>query len=145
MAKNRVDRARGLVKFVVIWLIALYVFEVVQQDRWFVGGGAVLVAAFVNVYARKKAADAVETNLTFHFWLYFPVALLFGLPLLFNAITIIASGENNTWRDHLVALLPFILKLGVPVAALIWVYVALGRAGAESSYDGAVPDGATGK
>ena len=59
MARSNVERAKRLVKFVIIWLIALYIFEVVQQARWFVGAGAVIVAGFVNVYARKKAAAVV--------------------------------------------------------------------------------------
>ncbi|MHC4695235.1 MAG: hypothetical protein ACYTFA_00680 [Planctomycetota bacterium] len=126
-ASNSVDRIRTLVKFVIVWLIALYVFEVVRQNNWFIGAGAVIVAALVNTYARKKAAAAVETNLAFHFWLYMPLVVLFGLPLLFKVVIMLTGEEDVTWWHHLGSLLPFVLKLGVPVAALLWVYVALGR------------------
>ncbi len=127
MARNSVDRIRVLVKCVIVWLIVLYIFEVVRQNHWFVGAGAVAVAALVNVYARKKAAAAVEPNLAFHFWLYVPLAVLFGLPLLFKVFITLTGEDDLGWWDHLVSLLPFLLKLGLPVAALLWAYMALGR------------------
>ncbi len=116
-----------MVKFVIVWLVAVYIFEVVRQANWYVGFGGVVVAALVNVYARRRAAAAVETNFAFQFWLYVPVVLLFGLPMLFNVVRIFTGEQEQTWWDYLVTLLPFILRLGVPVVVLIWVYVALGK------------------
>jgi hypothetical protein len=139
MARDAVGRARGLVKFVIIWLIALYIFEVVHEARWFVGAGAVVVAGFVNVYSRKKAAAAVEANLAFHLWLYAPVVVLFALPLLLNAILTLTDEQERTWTDHLVSLLPFLLKLGVPAVALIWAYVTLGKLPAGAGTEAPAP------
>ncbi len=128
MPNKSISRIQTAIKFVIVWLIVLYLFEIVKDGRQWVGGiGAVVVAVFVNLYARKKAAACVETTSAFYFWLYIPVVLLFALPIAFKVILVATSDDSLGWWDHFVSLLPFILKLGVPAGALIWTYVALGR------------------
>ena len=127
VAKN-LPRLQAVVKFVVAWLIGLYLFELVKDGQHWAGGiGAVVVAIFVNVYARKKAAAVVNTTPVFYIWLYLPVVVLFVLPVVIKIALMFTGKDDQTWWNHLASVLPFLLKLGVPVAALIGVYVALGR------------------
>ena len=126
MTHESVDRVRGLVMFVMAWLIALYVYEVVQDA--FDGPIGFVAAAFtwgINIYARKKAAASVGSNRAFKFWLYLPVILFLAVPVLVKIIVFTTSQGDLTWWEHLASLLPFMLKLGVPVAVLLWVYIAV--------------------
>ncbi len=130
MAQGKTDRVRGLVMFVVAWLIGLYVYEVVEEAfHGPIGVVAAVVTMGVNLYARKRAVACVEATLTFKFWLYLPIILFLVVPVAVKVIVFVTSKDDRTWWDHVGALLPFILKLGVPVLALLWVYWSLGRGG----------------
>ncbi len=125
MARDNVDRVRGLVIFVVAWLIGLYIYEVVRSTS--IGLAAAAFTVGVNLYARRRAAECEPSSRAFKFWLYLPGTLFLVIPGLFKLISYLASEEERSWWDHLWSLLPFILKLVVPVAALLWVYMSLGR------------------
>ncbi|UCE59013.1 MAG: hypothetical protein JSU63_16410 [Phycisphaerales bacterium] len=128
MAQDRINQLRGMIMFVIAWLIGLYVFEVLQEaSHEMIGFVAAVLTLGVNLYARKRAAACVEQNLAFKFWLFMPAVLFLALPVLVKVIIFFSSQGERSWWDHLVSLLPFILKLGVPVATLLWVYLALGR------------------
>lgn len=138
MAQHKVDRIRGLVMFVVAWLVGLYVYEVVQE--YFHGPAGFVAAAItvvVNLYARKRAAACVQATWTFKFWLYLPVILFFVLPIAAKVVIFLVSEEDLRWWQHLFSLLPFVLKLGVPVGVLLGVYWALGRMVPQESEVGA--------
>ncbi len=135
MANSSIDRVRTSVMFVMAWLIGLYVYEIVQETfaamqqaiRGPIGFVAALATLALNLYARKRAAACDPSSRAFKFWLYLPVGLFLALPLVVKVIFFLTSDEQQSWWDHLVSLLPVLLKLGVPVAALLWAYMALGR------------------
>ena len=130
MTHDSIDRVRALVMFVMAWLIALYVYEVVQDAfHGPVGFVAAALTLGVNIYARKRAVSCVASNLAFKFWLYLPIVLFLVVPVVVKIIVFLTSEGDRSWWDHLLSLLPFLLKLGVPVAVLLWVYVAVGRLG----------------
>ena len=134
MTPEKVDRVRGLVMFVVAWLIGLYVYDVVQEAfRGPIGFVAAAATFGVNLYARKRALACVETDWKFKFWMYLPVILFLLVPVAVKVIVFLTSEGEQGWAHHLLSLLPFILKLGVPVATLLWVYWALGRQVAKTS------------
>ncbi len=116
--------------FVVAWLIALYVYEVVQEVAHGAMGFLAAVLTFgVNLYARKRAVGCAPGSRSFKFWLYLPAAVFLVLPVLIKVVIYFASEGDRSWWDHLLSLLPFVLKLGVPVMTLLCVYIALGRLG----------------
>ena len=128
MALDKVDRIRGLVMFVVAWLIGLYVYEVVQEyAKGPVGLVAGVVTVAVNLYARRRATTCAPGTWAFKFWLYLPVILFLLVPIVAKLIIFLVAQADRTWWDHLLSLLPFVLKLGVPVGILLGVYWALGR------------------
>jgi len=47
-------------------------------------------------------------------------------------IVFLTTEGDRTWWDHMLSLLPFLLKLGVPVGVLLWVYIAVGRQAASN-------------
>lgn len=129
MPLQTVQSNRRLVMFVVAWLIAVYVYEVVLAASNF--GLAILAAAVmiaVNLYARKKASEQIEPNRAFNFWLYVPAVLFLVVPVVVQLVRFVVAQNERTLSDDLVALLPFILKLGLPVGLLLWVYFRLGSA-----------------
>ena len=128
MNTTSLRRIRWLLMFVIAWIIGLYVFEVVQAE--FNGTFGVIVAALTvlaNMYARKRALAGGGKTLATYFWLYMPVIVFFFVPLAFKIVEFFRSDDNRRWWDHLYTLAPFMLKLGVPVAALLWIYFVLGR------------------
>lgn len=127
MPINSMERLRGLIMFVVAWLVALYVFEIVQEihkTMGFVAGG---ITFAINLYARKRAGVCIPGSLAFKFWLYLPALLFLGVPFIVNIVVYFSTEGEKSWWGHLFSLLPFMLKLGVPVVMLLWVYIALGR------------------
>ncbi len=113
--------------FVVAWLVALYVFEIVQEihkTMGFVAGG---ITFAINLYARKRAGICIPGSLAFKFWLYLPAILFLALPLIVKVVVYFTTEGERSWWGHLFSLFPFMLKLGVPVVTLLWVYIALGR------------------
>lgn len=137
MARDKVDRIRGLVMFVVAWLIGLYVYEVVQEyAQGPVGLVAGVVTMGVNLYARRRATTCAPGTWAFKFWLYLPVILFLLVPIVAKLIIFLVAQADQTWWDHLLSLLPFVLKLGVPVGILLGVYWGLGRK-ASGKEDGA--------
>ncbi len=129
MIRTNVEQVRWLVMFVVAWLIGLYVFELVQQQYSSSVGLVAAVATFaINFYARRRAAASVEATWVFKFWLYLPVILFLVVPIIIKAVVYFRGGDDRQWWDHLYSVLPFVLKLGVPVAVLLWVYWSLGKA-----------------
>jgi len=138
MKYDRADRIRGVVMFVIAWLIGLYVYEVVQDAfRGPIGIVAAAITVGVNLYARKKASGCVERNFMFRFWLYLPVVLFIVLPVAVKVIAYLTTEVDQSWWSQLTSLLPFVLKLGVPVAILLWVYWAVGRLNTEERNTGA--------
>lgn len=123
---NSIDRLRNLIMFVVAWLVALYVFEIVQEINQATGFVAGAVTFALNLYARKRAATCIPGTLAFRFWLYLPAILFLGLPFIVKLIVFFATETDTSWWAHLFQLLPFMLKLGVPVVTLLFVYIALG-------------------
>ncbi len=128
MTHDRVYRVRGGIMFVVAWLIGLYIYEVVQEHfHGPIGFVAAAGSVAANLYARKKATACVPASSAFRFWLYLPVALFLVVPLAVKVLVYLQSEGDQGWWTHLSSLLPFLLKLGVPIAALAWLYVAVGK------------------
>ena len=130
MTQHRVDRIKWLIMFVVAWLIALYIYEVVVADmRPAVGFVAAAATLGLNMYARHRVLKSVQPSLMTSFWLYLPIVMFLLVPVAFKLFTFLRADEEQSWWSHLLSLLPFILKLGVPVAALLAVYFSLGKFG----------------
>lgn len=127
MATDQGNGLRQVVLFVIAWLIALYVFEVAQEVNQAVGFGAAAATFGLNLYARRRAAACVPGSFTFKLWLFMPAILFLVLPILIKVVVYFTSDESRSWWDHLFSLVPFMLKLGLPVLALLWVYISLGR------------------
>ncbi|MFQ5494109.1 MAG: hypothetical protein ACE5EX_01895 [Phycisphaerae bacterium] len=128
---------RRVILFVIAWLVVLYVVGMLREAGWLLGAGTVAVAVAVNLFARKRMAECVVPNRAFYFWLYMPVVVLFGIPGVYKIITLIRSEQATTWWQRCYTMTPFLLKLGVPVGALLWVYVAVGKVkGGERRSDG---------
>ena len=68
-----------------------------------------------------------QATFGFYFWMAVPLILFFGVPCVVKLVTYVQSEEPLPWWRYLGSLLPFFLKLGVPLAALFWVYVVLGK------------------
>ncbi|MCO6438828.1 MAG: hypothetical protein J5J06_17165 [Phycisphaerae bacterium] len=122
------DRARRWIMLILIWLIAVYVYDVVTQSQE-VAIGLIAAAATiaVNLYARKKAVDQVTPNFAFNFWMYVPAVLFLVIPIVFHiAVFIARQDQRSIWQD-LAQVMPFLFKLGLPAAALLWTYYLLGR------------------
>ena len=123
MPHNRIERLRSLVMFVIAWLIALYVYEVVKASfQTSIGVAAAVGTGVLNLYARRRAEQSAGTTWAFRFWLYLPVILFLAVPLCVKTVGFFSSTQGKGWWDQVLALLPFMLKLGVPVAILLWVY-----------------------
>ncbi len=130
MAQDKAARARESVMFVVAWLIGLYVYEVVQEAfHGSIGLAAAVLTVLANIYARKRAAACVEPNWRFKFWLYLPVVVVIVVPIAVKAVILLTDSGDRSWWSHALSLLPLLLKLGVPVAALLWAYIAIGKLG----------------
>ncbi len=128
MSPDRIERLRGLVMFVVAWLIGLYVFEIVRQSfSPSVGFVAAFLTLAVNIYARRRAAASVETTTAFKVWMNLPIILFLVLPIVIKIVAYFWSDESRTVWMHIESLVPPFLKLGVPVVTLLWVYFSLGR------------------
>jgi len=139
----RVDRLKWLLMFVVAWLIALYIYEVVGADVNRSLGFVVAAATLgLNMYARHRVLRSVQSSLTTTFWLFLPVVMFVVVPVVSKVITFLRADEGQTWWDHFFSLLPFILKLGVPVGVLLVVYFTLGRLG-PTAEEGAEPESST--
>ena len=127
--KSGLDWCRSLIMFVMAWLIGLYVYEV-AAGRYGegVGIGLAVLTLGVNGFARWRALKNIgQANLGFYFWMAVPLILFFGVPCVVKLAMYLQDEQRAPWWRYLASLLPFILKLGVPVAALFWVYVVLGR------------------
>ena len=128
MSPDRIERLRGLVMFVVAWLIGLYVFEIVRQSfSPSVGFVAALLTLAVNIYARRRAVASVEATTAFKFWMNLPIILFLVLPIVIKIVAYFWTDEKRTVWTHIESLVPPFLKLGVPVVTLLWVYFSLGR------------------
>ncbi len=128
MSPDRIERLRGLVMFVVAWLIGLYVFEIVRQSfSPQVGFVAALLTLAVNIYARRRAAACVEATTAFKVWMNLPIILFLVLPIVIKIVAYFWTDQERTVWTHIESLVPPFLKLGVPVATLLWVYFSLGR------------------
>ena len=128
MSPDRIERLRGLVMFVVAWLIGLYVFEIVRQSfSPSVGFVAAFLTLAVNIYARRRAAASVEATTAFKFWMNLPIILFLVLPIVIKIVAYFWTEEKRTVWTHIESLVPPFLKLGVPVVTLLWVYFSLGR------------------
>jgi hypothetical protein len=120
---------RSLVAFIVAWLVAVYVYDVVREHNKPVVGFALAALTFaVNGFARWRAAkSAGQVNWKFHFWVALPFILFFMVPIVIKIVAYLQSGAETPWYQYLWALMPFLLKLGVPVLALLWIYILFGR------------------
>ena len=127
MSVNNIDRLRGMLMFVVAWLIALYIYEVFQEVHAKIGFFVAALTFGVNLYARRRATRCAPGSVAFKFWLYLPAILFLALPILIKIIVYLTSKDDRSWWSHLLSLLPFLLKLGVPAMVLLWVYISLGR------------------
>lgn len=129
MERDRIDRIRTAVMFVIAWLIALYVYKVVlaATDHGGLGFGAAALVWGINLYARRRAAACVEGNRLFRFWHYVPMIVFLVVPLAIKIIQYFVSDQELRWWNHIFALLPFMLQLGVPAGVLGVAYVMLGR------------------
>ncbi len=127
MIDNNLSLIRSVIKFVIAWLIAVYLVQVMVDSKGVaIGISASILAFVVNAYSRKRATANVQVGPEFYFWLYLPVVVFFVVPLVVR-VMMFWNEEDATWWDQLRSAMPFVLKLTVPVGALIWVYVALGR------------------
>jgi hypothetical protein len=127
--KGYVDWGRSLTMFVIAWLIGLYVYEVAAGHYGQgVGIGLGVLTLAVNGFARWRALKSVrQADFAFYFWMAVPLILFFVVPCIVKLLIYLHSEEREPWWRYAASLLPFILKLGVPVAALFWVYLVLGR------------------
>jgi hypothetical protein len=123
------DWPRALIMFVVAWLVAVYVYETVQTNVGAVPGVVLAVGTFViNGYARVRAMRSVDrAGWQFHFWSAMPLLLLVIVPAIVKTIAYFRAHGDAPWYSYVVPLLPLLLKLGVPVVALLIVYVLLWR------------------
>ena len=97
MSPDRIERLRGLVMFVVAWLIGLYVFEIVRQSfSPSVGFVAALLTLAVNIYARRRAAASVEATTAFKFWMNLPIILFLVLPIVIKIVAYFWTEEKRT-------------------------------------------------
>ena len=128
MSPDRIERLRGLVMFVVAWLIGLYVFEIVRQSfSPSVGFVAAFLTLAVNIYARRRAAACVDTTTAFKFWMNLPIILFLVLPIVIKIVAYFWPDQERSLWKHIESLVPPFLKLCVPVVTLLWVYFSLGR------------------
>ena len=127
--KSYFDWGRSLIMFVIAWLIGLYVYEVAADDYGQgVGIGLAILTLAVNGFARWRAVKSIrQADLGFYFWMAVPLILFFVVPGAVKLVTYLQSEERQPWWRYVGSLLPFVLKLGVPVVALFWVYVVLGN------------------
>lgn len=127
--RSPLDWGRSLIMFVIAWLIGLYVYEVTAGPYGQgVGIGLAVLTLAVNGFARWRAVKSIrQADLGFYFWMAVPLILFFVVPGVVKLVTYLQSEEGQPWWRYVGSLLPFILKLGVPVVALFWVYVVLGR------------------
>ena len=134
MGTARVESVKRTIMFVIAWLVGLYIFEIVQEHfHGSIGFAAAAATVGVNLYARHRAALTKARTFAYKFWLYLPVVLFFAVPIAAKLVAYFMQEEERSWWNHMVSLLPFILKLGVPVAVLLWVYWTLGRVIPEAS------------
>ncbi|MCZ6654756.1 MAG: hypothetical protein O7D91_17230 [Planctomycetota bacterium] len=125
LIKPQVHRLREIILFVVVWLVCVFVLEVIfELIGVIVGWLACGVTVAIHVYARHHAAKISPENAAFKFWLFAPTAICFVLPIIWK---IWKSTETATWWDHVVDLTPITCKVVVPGFALLWVYYVLGR------------------
>ena len=145
MSFNNIDRLRGMLMFVIAWLTALYVFEIFQEIHAKIGFFVAALTFGVNLYARRRAALCAPGSVAFKFWQYLPAILFLALPVLIKIVVYFTAEDHRSWWSHLLTLLPFLLKLGVPAMVLLWVYISLGRlrpqklSDEESTGDGDAP------
>lgn len=127
--KGPLDRGRSVVMFVIAWLIGLYVYEVAAGHYGQgVSIGLAILTLAVNGFARWRAVKSIrQADLGFYFWMAVPLLLFFVVPGVVKLVIYLQSEQRESWWRYLASLLPFLLKLGVPLAALFWVYVVLGR------------------
>ncbi len=128
MLPSALRLSRSLILFTVAWLVAVYVYDVVRQHLDQTLSLLIAVATFaINGFARWRAAKSVgEVNRSFHFWMALPLILLVVVPLIVKLVAYLSSGGETSWWSYVVHLLPFLLKLGVPVVALVWLYFLVG-------------------
>ena len=133
METARVESVKRTIMFVIAWLVGLYIFEIVQEHfHGPIGFAAAAATVGINLYARHRAALTKARTFAYKFWLYLPVVLFFAVPIVAKlAAYYFTREEERSWWGLMVSLLPFILKLGVPVAVLLWVYWTLGRLAPE--------------
>jgi hypothetical protein len=126
---SSLDWGRSLVMFVIAWLIGLYVYEVAAGPYGQgVGIGLAILTLVVNGFARWRAVKSIrQADLGFYFWMAVPLILFFVVPGVVKLVTYLQSEDRQPWWRYIGSLLPFILKLGVPVVALFWIYVVLGK------------------
>lgn len=127
--KSPLDLGRSVVMFVIAWLIGLYVYEVAAGHYGQgVGIGLAILTLVVNGFARWRAVKSIrQADLGFYFWMAVPLILLFVVPCVVKLVTYLQSEDRQPWWRYVASLLPFVLKLGIPVVALFWVYVVLGN------------------
>ncbi|MBU0716790.1 MAG: hypothetical protein KJ749_00945 [Planctomycetes bacterium] len=134
METARVESVKRTIMFVIAWLVGLYIFEIVQEHfHGPIGFAAAAVTVGVNLYARHRASLTKARTFAYKFWVYLPVVLFFAVPIVAKLVAYFMQEEERSWWNHMVSLLPFILKLGVPVAVLLWVYWTIGRMIPEAS------------
>lgn len=129
MALRQTNWARALVMFVIAWLIGVYIYEVVRDHFNQSVSFAIAASTFVlNGVARWRATKNVkDANWKFYAWMSLPLVLFIAVPIVVKLVAYLQSEEQVSWYDYIVPILPFILKLGVPAAALAWVYWSIGR------------------
>jgi hypothetical protein len=126
-----------MILFVVAWLVAVYIYDVVREHTGAAWSLAAAVASFaVNAYARYRAVrSATRLDWEFSFWLALPMVIFFVGPLVVGLVAYWRSAGEITWWELGTPLVPPILKLVVPTVALLWIYWMLGR-GEKRAPDG---------
>jgi hypothetical protein len=107
------------------------VYDVVRQ-HWSATLSLTLAAATfaVNGFARWRAVKSVGTpNWKLYFWISLPFVLFFVFPIAVKTVTYVRSAGEQPWWQYVGSLAEFMLKLGVPVLALLAIYILLGRVG----------------
>lgn len=122
-------RGRTLVMLIVAWLVGVFVYDVARENFDRTVGFILAAATFaVSAFARWRATKHVgQTGRMFEFWLALPLVLFIVVPCVVKLVILLTSAEELPWWSYFTSLLPFLLKLGVPVAALLWIYVLLGK------------------
>lgn len=118
--------ARNLVLFVIAWLVAVYLFNSIDQHDKPITGLIVAGASFaVNYYARHRAANAAQLTLGFRLWLLLPTVMFILVPAIVRFGWYYGFADSQEHTQFAYDIFRPLLALAVPIFALLWIYLVL--------------------